>query len=274
MNQRRRFSKPIKKATLAEQVAEAIKESILNGDWEPGEVLPTEPELSEQFGVSRSVVRDATRMLAAQGVVDAQHGRGVFVTESQAEAFGDALLLALRRDGATVWDIEHFEQIIYPEIFAMAAKQATDEEIQSIERKAEEYIQTVKTVHENFWDEPSLPPREQQMLIDGYRGLMEGVFNATHNLVIRLLATPLLHLRNLRQWQDEVATADNTIQIEESFIRIAVSSIASRDPDQARNTIAQLMKLPPEAEAVMRQTPIGEVPSIPVSYPTSSTFDD
>ena len=94
-------SKPFKKQTLAEQVANSIKESILNGSWTSGEALPTEPEIAQQFGVSRAVVRDATRMLAAKGLVEARHGKGVFVTESPIAPFGDALLLALRRMGAS-----------------------------------------------------------------------------------------------------------------------------------------------------------------------------
>ncbi|MCZ7671106.1 MAG: winged helix-turn-helix domain-containing protein [Chloroflexi bacterium] len=77
MSQKKPFSQPVKKQTLAEQVAESLKESILNGDFVPGEALPTEPELAEAFGVSRAVIRDATRMLAARGLVQAEHGRGV-----------------------------------------------------------------------------------------------------------------------------------------------------------------------------------------------------
>ena len=135
------FPTAVKKETLAEQVAGSIKEAILDGQWQPGEALPTEPELAEAFGVSRAVVRDATRMLAAQGLVDAQHGRGVFVTESQVEAFGDALLLALRREGATVWDVEQFEQMVLPEVCALAATEATEEEIAWLEQLADEYIE-------------------------------------------------------------------------------------------------------------------------------------
>lgn len=43
------------------------------------------------------MVRDATRILMAQGLVEVKHGLGVFVTPPQNEAFGEALLLALRR---------------------------------------------------------------------------------------------------------------------------------------------------------------------------------
>ena len=72
------FAKPVKKQTMAEQMAGTIQELILDSDLESGEALPTEPELAEQFGVSRAVVRDATRILMARGLVEVQHGRGVF----------------------------------------------------------------------------------------------------------------------------------------------------------------------------------------------------
>ncbi len=123
------YSSNLKRQTLAEQLAETLREAILAGRWRAGEALPTEPELAAQFGVSRAVVRDGTRMLAAQGLVEAQHGRGVFVTASPVAAFGDALLLALRRAGASAWDVERFEQMVLPEVQAEAARQATDADL-------------------------------------------------------------------------------------------------------------------------------------------------
>ena len=82
---------------MAEQMAGSIQELILGGDLQSGVALPTEPELADQFGVSRAVVRDATRILMARGLVEVRHGRGVFVTPPNNDSFGEALLLALRQ---------------------------------------------------------------------------------------------------------------------------------------------------------------------------------
>ena len=262
MSKKQRLSKTVIKQTLADQVVFSLKESILEGEWRPGEALPTEPELSDLFGVSRAVVRDATRMLAAQGLVEAHHGKGVFVTESQTAAFGDALLLALRREGATVWDVEHFEQILYPEIFALVAEKATDEEIADLHLAAEDYLQIVQEIHLGGWHEGDLPPMEQERLLRSYHKLMKGIFRATHNYVIQLLAEPLLRLRNLRSWQDEEATPETAIEMEEAFIRATLDAVSSRDPDEARDMLQNLMRLPKEAEEVMRNTRIGEIPVI------------
>lgn len=268
MSSKHHFPKALKKQTLAEQVASTVKEAILSGEWEPGEALPTEPELAEQFGVSRAVIRDATRMLVAQGLVDAQHGRGVFVTESQIDAFGDALLLALRRVGASVWDVEHFEQIVYPEVFALAAQTATDEEIETIRQTAAEYLDFVRQITEKQGPEWDLDQNVQDELIRRYRSLINYIFRATHNQVFELLALPLLRLRTLRNWQDEALDSADLIALERGYIQVAFEAIASRDPEIARATMRRLMILPPQAQEAMQAAPIGEVPQIPVARRT------
>jgi len=267
MTQKPQFSQQINKQTLSEQVAEAIMESIVAGEWQGGEALPTEPELAKQFGVSRAVIRDATRMLAAQGLVKAQHGRGVFVTDSGVEPFGDALLLALRRAGASVWDVEHFEQILYPEVFALAAQMATDKEIEAIREAAEAYIHTMRTVLSEHGGQPTLPPSAQQQFMNSARTLFETIFSATHNQVLQLLGSPLLRLRNLRNWQDDETTMEDLADNEAAYFTLAIDALASRDPQFARQTMSHLMELPAEAEDAMRKTPVGEIPEIPVDIP-------
>ncbi len=262
MSKKTRFSKPVKKQTLAEQVVETIQESILSGEWEAGTALPTEPELSEHFGVSRAVVRDATRMLAAQGLVEAQHGRGVFVTHSQIGAFGDALLLALRRANATAWDVEQFEQLIFPEVCALAAVAATDDEITVMRQVADDYIALYTEVLTAYRDEPAWPEKERQKTTDAYRYFIQTVFESTHNQVLSLLAQPLLRLRGMRNWQspeDNSPTLAQVIQSERHYIEYIIEIIAARDPDRARQTITEIMQLPSEAKQAMQQTAVGEV---------------
>ena len=61
------------------QLQEVLKEDIDAGNWEPGEILPSESELEAQFGVSRTVIRKALDVLAADGQVVRQKGRGTVV---------------------------------------------------------------------------------------------------------------------------------------------------------------------------------------------------
>jgi DNA-binding FadR family transcriptional regulator len=263
------FSTTLKRQTLAEQVADTLKEAILASRWQAGEALPTEPELCEQFDVSRAVVRDATRMLVAQGLVDAQHGRGVFVTGSPVEAFGDALLLALRRMNATAWDVERFEQMVIPEICAEASVQATDEELATIRALAGDYHAVFAEVTHRHWEgDTPLTVGEHGRFMSTYHRLMQAIFNATHNRLWQLLAQPLLRLRESRHWESSM-TAEEAIAYETGRINLRIEAIASRDPVHARQTVATLMHLPPEAISAMQQTPVGETPYIPRPLPHS-----
>lgn len=63
-------------------VLDGTRQSIIAGDFRPGARLPTEPQLQEQWGVSRSVVREAMKVLESQGLVRIEQGRGTFVSDS------------------------------------------------------------------------------------------------------------------------------------------------------------------------------------------------
>ena len=261
------FTKPVSKQTMAEQMAGTIQELILDSDLESGEALPTEPELAEQFGVSRAVVRDATRILMARGLVEVQHGRGVFVTEPENEAFGEALLLALRRVGASAWDVEQFEQMLIPEVVALAAASATYEEVTQLRHLANEYIDVLVDYQRKWWGREA-PAVEQERFMSAFQKWMKGVFRATHNKVIGQLAQPLINLRNLRSWAEDKGSSPESIsRTEAAFIERFIGAIESRDPEYARAEIARLLVLPPEAIKAMRDTPVGEISEIPVPPP-------
>jgi GntR family transcriptional regulator len=66
------------------QVAEAIRRQIKAGELPPGAALPSERDLVARFGVSRPTIRDAIKLLRSQGLVVAEHGRGMFVRKAVA----------------------------------------------------------------------------------------------------------------------------------------------------------------------------------------------
>ncbi|HEV7368076.1 FadR/GntR family transcriptional regulator [Arenibaculum sp.] len=81
-------SKTERRPKLSERVVSAIRSQVLSGEIPPGDKLPTESRLTEMFGVSRTVVREAIATLAADGLVEARQGAGVFVKQHPAHAFG------------------------------------------------------------------------------------------------------------------------------------------------------------------------------------------
>lgn len=65
--------------SLSQKVVEGLTERIRSGDLKPGEKVPTEPALMQEFGVSRSVVREAVSRLQASGLLLTRQGVGSFV---------------------------------------------------------------------------------------------------------------------------------------------------------------------------------------------------
>lgn len=63
------------------RIAEDLRRAIAAGKHGPGEKLPSERELAEQYGTARNTAREAIRLLLEQGLVTAEHGRGVFVRQ-------------------------------------------------------------------------------------------------------------------------------------------------------------------------------------------------
>jgi DNA-binding FadR family transcriptional regulator len=178
-------------------------------------------------------------------------------------------LLALRRVGASAWDVEQFEQILFPELIALAATSATDEEIAHIRELAEQYIAII-TDHHTRWQHQDPPAAELERLMTAYRQVMQAIFAATHNRLVQQLAQPLLQLRYLRHWSDLEETPsgpEEIVAVESRYIRRLIEAVAGRNPAKARKIISSLMTLPPEAIEAMRETPVGEITVIPVPLP-------
>jgi GntR family transcriptional repressor for pyruvate dehydrogenase complex len=71
---------------LYRRLADSIAERIIAGEYRLGERLPTERDLAEQFGVSRPTLREALIALEMQGMIEARHGMGIYVTGVQPPA--------------------------------------------------------------------------------------------------------------------------------------------------------------------------------------------
>jgi DNA-binding FadR family transcriptional regulator len=90
----------IKPVQRAQEVHDQLARAIANGDYQPGDRLPSERELGQAFGVSRVSVREAMRGLQAIGLVEVVHGRGCFVSKGPGERYRSpfAVWLHVHRD--------------------------------------------------------------------------------------------------------------------------------------------------------------------------------
>ena len=253
-------ARPLRRQTLADRLAEDIADRILSGDLTPGESLPAGPELAEQYGVSRAVVRDATNLLAARGLVDVRHGSGVYVTSSQHAAFGDALLLTLRRAGATAWDLEQFEQLLFPAVAALACASASEEEIAGLRDLAHRHLAELEARATASETDEGVATGDDGLL--PFARILKGVLEVTHNEVLRQIGEQLLALRRPREWIG--VSARSGLEMDREFLHEFLAILESRDPETARQRVAKLMELPPEAVDAMKRTPIGDVPRIDI----------
>jgi DNA-binding FadR family transcriptional regulator len=85
--------RPVRLPTAAAEVADRLITAVAIGEYQPGERLPSERELAQILGVSRSTVREASGRLLAVGIVDIRRGRqgGTYVRESWTGASAEAV---------------------------------------------------------------------------------------------------------------------------------------------------------------------------------------
>src|SRR5437868_4206273 len=85
-----------RETTLANQVSQQLEALIIERRLQPGDRLPAERELARQFGVSRTVIREAVRSLAAKGMLEVRSGSGTIVRAPNAAAVSQSMTLFLR----------------------------------------------------------------------------------------------------------------------------------------------------------------------------------
>lgn len=78
--------------TRRDSTVRQIKDYILTAGLRPGDLMPTEAELCQQLGVSRSSVREAVRTLSTLDIVEVRHGRGTFVGQMRLDALVETLV--------------------------------------------------------------------------------------------------------------------------------------------------------------------------------------
>src|SRR5262245_11923930 len=91
-----RFDQVAREPKLADKVADLMLARILSGELGVGDRLPSERELGDQFGVSRTVVREAVRALLAKGVLDVRAGSGLRVVAVGPATVSESMNLYVR----------------------------------------------------------------------------------------------------------------------------------------------------------------------------------
>jgi GntR family transcriptional regulator, transcriptional repressor for pyruvate dehydrogenase complex len=117
---------------LTERVASALLGKIQEGAFPPGARLPSENDLADQFGVSRTVLREAISRLKHEGVVEGRQGSGVFVTE-QARVKPLRIEIASVESPEAILNIIELRRAIEGEAASQAALKCTNAQILEID---------------------------------------------------------------------------------------------------------------------------------------------
>ena len=168
---------------LHEQVVRAVTGRIVSGKLAAGASLPSEAEMCVEYGVSRSSVREALRVLSEKGLIEVRHGLGTRVNPPERWSFLDALVLNIRREkGAMVGmfrDLLEARRIVECEVAALAAERADSHDLKRL-------TDALETMHDSL-DDPATFAKAD---FDFHRALLE----ATRNRVLVRIAEPIREL--------------------------------------------------------------------------------
>lgn len=116
--------------SLYERLGDKLLGLIASGAWKPGYRLPSERELGEAFGVSRTVVREALKALEARGVLESLTGSGVYVRLADSSMVSRSLQTYIQLSNQADFGIRLNEvrRVLEVEIAALAAQRATLEQ--------------------------------------------------------------------------------------------------------------------------------------------------
>jgi len=133
---------PLVTRTAGQQVADRIVTSLALGQFAPGERLPTEREMAETLGVSRTTVRQGVALLVASRYVSVRRGQsgGIFVEASWRDDAPAIIHRTLLPDWTRLEHLFDYRSIVESEIARVAARRRTQKNIDALRAALEEYV--------------------------------------------------------------------------------------------------------------------------------------
>ncbi|UOY03353.1 FadR/GntR family transcriptional regulator [Blastococcus sp. PRF04-17] len=133
---------PAKRQRLSEDVAEQITRYVIAHGLQPGDRLPTEPELVEQYEVSRTVVREAGRLLVERGLVDIRPGRGMVVADFDGSSIARQYGLLLELKQGSFRQLMEMRLVLEVGVAEYAAQRRTSKDLERIQAALDSFATT------------------------------------------------------------------------------------------------------------------------------------
>lgn len=211
----------IKVPKSCDVLADRLQKQILSGAYPPGSSLPTERELVAGTGLSRGSVREALRILEAQGLVETKAGRygGSVVSRPTDALLASHINLFAKGRSVTLSSMVEARQALEPMVAYLAARNRTDED-----------LETLKTISARL-DEAALSdvPRFLEENAKWHSALAV----ACHNDLLRAFTGSISGLMLEASRIDNFASTDVRTLVSQAHHRI-LEAIAAQDADSAR----------------------------------------
>lgn len=135
--------------SLQELVSEEIEKLIVAGTFKPSDKIPNEFNLANMLGVGRSTIREAVRSLKSRNILEVRRGDGTYVCEHVGltdDPLGLRFMPKKRKLGLDLCEIRF---MIEPQIVALAAKKATEQEIEQMQHLCDAIVEKIR-IGENY----------------------------------------------------------------------------------------------------------------------------
>jgi GntR family transcriptional regulator, transcriptional repressor for pyruvate dehydrogenase complex len=223
---------PVRRTDLVQEVVGRLREQILAGTFASVGTIPPEGQLGQSLGVSRTVIREAMRILAAQGLVEVSRGKLPRVKPADPGHVFECITTFLRRADHSLADLVEVRRPLESAIAALAAKRATPVQIDSLEEANRQLI-AAQTLDEQ---------------IDADMRFHTRLAEATGNPIFGLLLEPLTHL--LRQSLRETLSRSGVARAADGH-ELILEAVRRSDSDDASRAMLELLAM---AEKDLRDT--------------------
>ena len=122
-----------------DELATSLEQRIVSGEFRPGALLPSERLLSEEYGLSRSMVREAQRTLAERRLIDVVPGRGSFVRSASVEDSVERLTDDFDQRQVTARDLIEARMMVGATAAGLAAQRADEADLRAISQALETF---------------------------------------------------------------------------------------------------------------------------------------
>jgi GntR family transcriptional regulator, transcriptional repressor for pyruvate dehydrogenase complex len=210
-------------SSLTGDVKGTLLDWIRKGLYRPGSRLPSVPQLVDQLGVSRTVVREALQALVGMGLIDMRPGMGSFVRSIPAEMIVNADVVAVLIDTQTMKHVVNARKVLESAIAALAVVEAKEEDFAAMEAVVEQ-LATAAALQQPVF---SLSP-----------AFHFAVARATHNPMLESVISSFNGLMSKTGRLLEASGGNEHRAHEYSSHRDLLRVLRKRDPEAARKAMA------------------------------------